>query len=83
MSFRIKVNEISHLTPLQSTLVSMPRERSVPQEMRDSNIITLYKNKGDKGGSNDYRVRFPAKCCRENIRTYQSHTSTNVGTGVH
>ena len=31
------------------------RERTVPQEMRVSNIITLYTNKGDRGDYNNYR----------------------------
>ena len=31
-------------------------ERSeVPQNMRDANITTLYKNKGDRGDCNNYR----------------------------
>ena len=30
-------------------------EGQVPQEMRDSNIITLYKNKGDRSDCNNYR----------------------------
>lgn len=28
---------------------------SVPQDMRDANIITLYKNKGDRSDCNSYR----------------------------
>ena len=27
----------------------------MPQDMRDANIITLYKNKGDRSDCNDYR----------------------------
>ena len=30
-------------------------EVMVPQDMRDSNIITLYKNKGDRSDCNSYR----------------------------
>jgi hypothetical protein len=30
-------------------------EGRVPQEMRDSNIVTLYKNKGDRSDCNNYR----------------------------
>ena len=28
---------------------------NVPQDMRDANIVTLYKNKGDRGDCNNYR----------------------------
>lgn len=31
------------------------REGSVPQDMRDANIITRYKHKGDRGDCNNYR----------------------------
>ena len=31
------------------------REGEVPQDMRDANIVTLYKNKGDRGDCNNYR----------------------------
>ena len=31
------------------------KEKSVPQVMRDANIITLYKNKGDRSDCNNYR----------------------------
>ena len=30
-------------------------EGSVPRDMRDANIITLYKNKGDRSDCNNYR----------------------------
>ena len=30
------------------------REGDVPQDMRDTNIVTLYKNKGDRGDCNNY-----------------------------
>ena len=43
------------LSPLYSLLLKCWRECTVPQEMRDSNIITLYKNKGDRGDCNNYR----------------------------
>ena len=29
-------------------------EGEVPQDMRDANIVTLYKNKGDVGDCNNY-----------------------------
>ena len=31
------------------------REGEVPQDMRDANIVTLNKNKGDKSDYNNYR----------------------------
>ena len=31
------------------------REGSMPQDMRDANIVTLYKNKGDHSYCNNYR----------------------------
>ena len=30
------------------------REGKVPQDMRDANIVTLYKNKGDRSDGNNY-----------------------------
>ncbi|KAG6933589.1 hypothetical protein G0U57_018928, partial [Chelydra serpentina] len=30
-------------------------EGAVPQDMRDANIVTLYKNKGDRSNCNNYR----------------------------
>ena len=30
-------------------------EGTIPQDMRDANIVTLYKNKGDRGDCNNYR----------------------------
>ena len=32
--------------------------KKVPQDMRDANIVTLYKNKGDRGDCNNYRGIF-------------------------
>ena len=31
------------------------KEGEVPQDMGDANIVTLYKNKGDRGDCNNYR----------------------------
>ena len=31
------------------------KEGGVPQDMKDANIVTLYKNKGDRGDCNNYR----------------------------
>ena len=31
------------------------KEATVPQDMRDANIVTLYKNKGDRSDCNNYR----------------------------
>ena len=38
-----------------NSCVSVDEERTVPQNMRDANIITLYKNKGDRSDCNIYR----------------------------
>ena len=40
---------------LHELLCQCWREGSVPQDMRDANIITLYKNKGDRSDCNNYR----------------------------
>ena len=36
------------------------REGEVPQDMRDASIVTLYKNKGDRGDCNNYRGISPS-----------------------
>ncbi|XP_018022180.1 uncharacterized protein LOC108678311 [Hyalella azteca] len=43
------------LGPLHELLCLCWREGHVPQDMRDSKIITLYKNKGDRSDCNNYR----------------------------
>ncbi|KAK7109622.1 hypothetical protein V1264_013633 [Littorina saxatilis] len=40
---------------LHKLLVHCWKEGEVPQDMRDSNIVTLYKNKGDRSDCNNYR----------------------------
>ena len=35
--------------------INATRYSEVPQDMRDANIVTLYKNKGDRGDCNNYR----------------------------
>jgi hypothetical protein len=40
---------------LNKLLVKCWYEGSVPQEMRDAHIVTLYKNKGDRSDCNNYR----------------------------
>ena len=47
--------ETSLLEHLHKLLLQCWEEGSVPQDMRDSNIITLYKNKGDCRDCNNYR----------------------------
>ena len=44
----------SLLVPLHKLLTQCWKEGSVLQDMRDSNIITLYKNKGDHSDCNNY-----------------------------
>src|SRR6201996_3765554 len=43
------------LTELHEILCLCWREGAVPQDMRDSRIVTLYKNKGDRSDCNNYR----------------------------
>jgi exonuclease III len=43
------------LQPLYELLLQCWRENSVPQDMRDAKIITLYKNKGERSDCNNYR----------------------------
>jgi len=40
---------------LHELLLQCWEEGTVPQDMRDANIITLYKNKGDSSNCNNYR----------------------------
>ena len=51
----IKTGRQVLLSPLYSLLLKCWRERTVPHEMRDSNAITLYKNKGDRGDCSNHR----------------------------
>ena len=43
------------LIELHKILILCWKEGAVPQDMRDANIITLYKNKGDRSDCNNYR----------------------------
>ena len=43
------------LNPLYELLCTCWNEGEVPQDMRDSTIVTLYKNKGDRSDCNNYR----------------------------
>ena len=43
------------LPHLHKLLIHCWREGIIPQDMRNANIVTLYKNKGDKGDCNNYR----------------------------
>ena len=47
--------ETSLLEHLHELLLQCWEEGSVPQDMRDASIITLYKNKGDRNDCNNYR----------------------------
>ena len=40
---------------LHELLLQCWEEGTVPQDMRDANVITLYKNKGDRGDCNNFR----------------------------
>ena len=50
----IKSSKSTLLVPLHKLLTQCWKEGSVPQDMRDSNIITLYKNKGNHSDCNNY-----------------------------
>ncbi|CAH1226359.1 CD209 [Branchiostoma lanceolatum] len=43
------------LLPLHELLCQCWKEGAVPQDMRDSKIVTLYKNKGERSDCNNYR----------------------------
>ena len=43
------------LLPLHEVLCQCWQEGAIPQDMRDSKIITLYKNKGERNDCNNYR----------------------------
>ncbi|XP_046978621.1 uncharacterized protein LOC124544203 [Vanessa cardui] len=48
--------KLDFIAPLMYTLlIKCWAEGTVPQDMRDANIITLYKGKGDRGDCNSYR----------------------------
>ena len=44
------------LLPLHDILCRCWQEGTVPQDMRDSKIITIYKNKGERNNCNNYRA---------------------------
>ena len=50
----IKNSKSTLLVPLHKLLTQCWKEGSVPQDMKDSNIITLYKNKGNCSDCNNY-----------------------------
>ena len=51
----IKCAKGTLLKELHEILCQCWREGEVPQDMRDANIVTLYKNKSDRGDCNNYR----------------------------
>ena len=51
----IKSGKCPLLQHLYELLCQCQEEGEVPQDMRDCNIITLCKNKGDRGDCNNYR----------------------------
>ena len=55
----IKCAKRTLLKELHEILYQCWREGEVPQDMRDANIVTLYKNKGDRGDCNNYRGNSP------------------------
>ena len=51
----IKYCKTTILLPLHEVLCQCWQEGDVPQDMMDSTIITLYKNKGERNDCNNYR----------------------------
>ena len=51
----IKSGKSSLLVPLHKLLTQCWNKGSVPQDLKDANIITLFKNKGDRHDCNNYR----------------------------
>lgn len=51
----LKAGHDALIPHLHSLLIKCWRKGTMPQDMRDSNIVTLYKNKGDRGDCNNYR----------------------------
>jgi len=51
----IKSGKSSLLVPLHKLLTQCWNKGSVPQDLKDANIITLLKNKGDRHDCNNYR----------------------------
>ena len=43
------------ITELHEILCLCWSEGEVPQDMKDANVVTMYKNKGDRGDCNNYR----------------------------
>ena len=51
----IKHCKTKWLLPLHEVLCQCWQEGAVPRDTRDSNIITIYKNKGERNDNNNYR----------------------------
>ena len=51
----LKSNKDTIIPHLYQILLMCWKYREIPQNMKDANIVTLYKNKGDKGDCNNYR----------------------------
>ena len=51
----LKENRDVLLPYLYKLLIICWRQGEIPHDMRDDKIVTLYKNKGDKGDCNNYR----------------------------
>ncbi|GAA6107151.1 uncharacterized protein LOC118407100 [Tachysurus ichikawai] len=51
----LKIGKPALLKPLHELLCLCWGQEHIPQDMRDANIVTLYKNKGDRSDRNNYR----------------------------
>ena len=51
----IKAGKTTLIHHLHKLLCQCWEDGAVPQDMRDANIVTIYKNKGDRSDCNNYR----------------------------
>jgi len=51
----LKIGKPALIQPLHELLCLCWGQGHIPQDMRDANIVTLYKNKGDRSDCNNYR----------------------------
>ena len=75
----IKHCKTTLLLPLHEVLCQCWQEGAVPQDMRDSKIITLYTNKGERSDCNNYRGISLTQHCRQSICSGHTDTPPEAG----